>query len=192
MCKCNWRFANERDAFWTKVISGKYKEEEGGWWSCEVRDGYGVELWKSIRKERNTFLGHLSFMVGNGRRVKFWMDKWCGDEPSCVSFPSLKVAWVADLWVQTGERDHCNPCFTRALNDWKVDKVEDLFLRLQGKTVDSVGEDTIVWMNLYNNKFFVKYLYVALEPRDLVSFPKQIVWNSWVSSKVNFFVWGAS
>ncbi|RVW99857.1 hypothetical protein CK203_029191 [Vitis vinifera] len=84
-------------------LSGKYKEEEGGWWSCEVRDGYGVELWKSIRKERNTFLGHLSFMVGNGRRVKFWMDKWCGDEPSCVSFPSLKVAWVADLWVQIGK-----------------------------------------------------------------------------------------
>ena len=67
------------------------------------------------------------------------------------------------------ERGHWNPCFTRALNDWKVDKVEDLFLRLQGKTVDSVGEDTIVWMNLYNNKFFVKYLYVALEPRDLIS-----------------------
>uniref|UniRef100_F6H3V8 Uncharacterized protein n=1 Tax=Vitis vinifera TaxID=29760 RepID=F6H3V8_VITVI len=29
----------------------KYGEEEGGWWFGEVRDGYGVGLWKSITKE---------------------------------------------------------------------------------------------------------------------------------------------
>ena len=54
---------------------GKYGEEEGGWWSGEVRDGYGVGLWKSIMKERNTLLGHFSFVMGNERRVKFWTDK---------------------------------------------------------------------------------------------------------------------
>ena len=35
--------------------------------------------------------GNLSFVVGNGRRVKFWKDIWFGDEP-----------WV-DLWDQTSE-----------------------------------------------------------------------------------------
>ena len=35
--------------------------------------------------------------------IKFWKDKWCGDEPLNVSFPSLfslissKEAWVVDL-----------------------------------------------------------------------------------------------
>ena len=29
------------------------------------------------------------FSVGNGRIVRFWKDKWCGDDASCVSFPSL-------------------------------------------------------------------------------------------------------
>lgn len=34
-----------------QVISEKYREEEGGWHSCEVRNGYGFRLWKVIRKD---------------------------------------------------------------------------------------------------------------------------------------------
>ena len=30
LSKWNWRFANERGAFWKQVISHKYGEEEGG------------------------------------------------------------------------------------------------------------------------------------------------------------------
>lgn len=26
------------------------------------------------------------FFVGSEKRVKFWKDKWCGNEPSCVPF----------------------------------------------------------------------------------------------------------
>lgn len=36
---------------WKHVIIGKYgEEEEGGWRSLDVRDGYGVGLWKTIRE----------------------------------------------------------------------------------------------------------------------------------------------
>ena len=31
----------------------------------------------------------ISFVVGNGQRVSFWKDNWCGDTPLCASFPSL-------------------------------------------------------------------------------------------------------
>ena len=90
------------------MIWSKCGEEEGGWWSCEVRYGYGVGFWKSIMKEQSTLLGNFFFffVVGNGRRVKLWMDKWCGDELLCASFLSLfalavsKDAWVVvDVWV---------------------------------------------------------------------------------------------
>lgn len=45
LCKWSWQFAFERQAIWRQVISGKYKEE-GGWQSYDVRNGYGVKLWK--------------------------------------------------------------------------------------------------------------------------------------------------
>ena len=62
----------EREAFWKQIISGKYE----------------VGLWKAISKLWETVNSRVSFFVGNKRRVKFWKDKWCGNEPLCVSFLS--------------------------------------------------------------------------------------------------------
>ena len=104
LCKWNWRFANERDALWRSVISLKYGVEEGGWCTRDVLGRNGVGLWKAIRKKWGLFDGRVAFHLGNGQRVKFWKDKWCGDGPLCESFPSLfsismsKNAWVSDVW----------------------------------------------------------------------------------------------
>ena len=51
LCKWNWRFINERGALWNQVIRGKYEEERGGWCSWEVREAYGIGLWKGIRMD---------------------------------------------------------------------------------------------------------------------------------------------
>ena len=81
----------------------------------------------------------LSFTVGNGRRIKFWKDKWCGDELLCVLFPSLfalascKEAWVADLWMYSNKKGVWIPNFSRPLNDWDIETVECFFSRLQDK-----------------------------------------------------------
>ena len=85
------------------------------------KGGYGVGLWKSIRKEWTNLICSSSFVVGNGRRMKFWKDKWCGEEPLCVSYPSLfvlaisKKAWVVDIGFKQGRE--LNLCFSRPLND---------------------------------------------------------------------------
>ena len=65
-----------------------YGEEDEGWRSYEVSKRFGVGFWKAI-KEWNYLSGRLAFQVGNGQRVRLWMDKWCGDESLSESFPSL-------------------------------------------------------------------------------------------------------
>ncbi|RVW37936.1 Transposon TX1 uncharacterized 149 kDa protein [Vitis vinifera] len=87
LAKWNWRFANEREALWNQVIRGKYGEERGGWSSREVREAHGLGLWKGIRMNWELVSNRLVFIVGNGRRVRFWRDKWCGDSPLCFVFP---------------------------------------------------------------------------------------------------------
>ena len=64
--KWSWRYANEKEVFWNQVIRGKYGEEHGGWCSQEVRKGYGVGLWKTIRKLGHLVSSSFSFVVGNG------------------------------------------------------------------------------------------------------------------------------
>ena len=71
LCKWNWRFANDREALWRRVISRKYDEEEGGWCTRDVMGRNGVGLWKAIRKKWGLLDGRLAYHVGNGQRVRF-------------------------------------------------------------------------------------------------------------------------
>ena len=65
-------------------------------------------FWKEIRKEWPLVRGNFIFSMGDRRRVRFWEDRWCGDDALSVSFPSLyamaasKEAWVVEVWDSSG------------------------------------------------------------------------------------------
>ena len=82
------------------LIVRKYGEEEGGWCFGASSKGYGVGLWKAIRQGWKDFNKRIVFRVGNGRRVRFWKDKWCGEDTLGEAFPQLySIAFVKDPWV---------------------------------------------------------------------------------------------
>ena len=121
--KWNWRFAMEENSVWRNIISLKYGMEDGGWFSSTPRGSYGVGLWKDICKEVIQMRQNCSIEVGNGLKVRFWENVWCGEAPLCSSFPSLyevaisKGAKVAELWEVTGTRGGWNFRFERHFND---------------------------------------------------------------------------
>ncbi|RVW84490.1 hypothetical protein CK203_041231 [Vitis vinifera] len=49
----------------------KYGEEEVGWCSREVRERYGVGVWKAIKGGREVLKGRTNFKVAFRSRVKF-------------------------------------------------------------------------------------------------------------------------
>ena len=65
----------------------KFGLEEGGWCSRVAKGGYGVGVWKSIRKEWEGIRCRSRFIVGNERKVKFWKDLWCKDQTLKEAFP---------------------------------------------------------------------------------------------------------
>ncbi|KAL6331842.1 hypothetical protein AAG906_020186 [Vitis piasezkii] len=82
------------------VIIRKYWEEEGGWCSRALREGYGVGLWKAIGNRWEEFNKRVGFMVRNGRKVKFWEDRLYGDEFMEEAFPELfSITFAKDAWV---------------------------------------------------------------------------------------------
>ncbi|RVW32661.1 Transposon TX1 uncharacterized 149 kDa protein [Vitis vinifera] len=197
LCKWSWRFAAERESFWKLIISKKYGEEGGGWISCEVREGYGVGLWKEISKEGALMFKNVSFTVGDGRRVKFWKDIWCGNIPLCEAFPSLfafavsQDAWVADCWDSMGDAGGWYPCFSRPFNDWEMEVVASLLSFLQGKRLIVGMEDRVWWNASKNGIFSVKSLYNTLDSSGAVLFPWRIIWSPCVPTKVGFFCLGS-
>ena len=58
------------------MIRGKFRGGQGGWCSKEVRGGYGVGLWKAIRRERDVVSSRLFFCGGKwtkGELLERWM-----------------------------------------------------------------------------------------------------------------------
>ena len=123
--------------------------EEGDWCTRAVSERYGVGLWKAIRNEWLFLKSRLAYQVDNGRRVKFWKDKWCGDKPFCESFPSLysislsKDAWVSDVWNLDSDGEGWAPLFSRAFNDWEIEMVERFMLKIKAFKVQR--EDEVEW-----------------------------------------------
>nr|CAN62954.1 hypothetical protein VITISV_018196 [Vitis vinifera] len=109
-----------------------YLKKEGGWCSRVARGGYGVGVWKAIRKEWEGIRCRSRFIVGNGRKVKFWKDSWCKDQTLKEAFPNLyrlavnKDEWVSNAWEGSGESGCWNPHFSRHFNDWELEEVESL------------------------------------------------------------------
>lgn len=55
----------------------------------EMRENYGVGLWKETRKDLGLLTSRVYFSVGNGWSASFWKDMWHGNESLDTSFPSL-------------------------------------------------------------------------------------------------------
>jgi hypothetical protein len=59
-------------------VAVKYNMVRGGWCSKEVGGSYGMGLWKCIQRGCDNLKQHVRFELGDGSRVLFWHDVWCG------------------------------------------------------------------------------------------------------------------
>ncbi|RVW44482.1 Serine/threonine-protein kinase ATG1c [Vitis vinifera] len=127
-----------------------WKKFKGTFYGEEVREGYGVGLWKAIRKGWDAFKSKISYDLGNGRRIRFWKHIWCGDTPLRTSLPSLfiiatsKDACVCDAWEQA---------------DLGVSR--------------EVG-DKVVWMATKGGQFLVKSFYYGMLEEERLNFGEQM------------------
>ena len=198
LSKWSWRFANERNSLWRKVICSKFGESSGGWHTSDIRGGYGSSLWKDIRKEWPSFLQNSVFALGDGKRINFWKDAWCGEEALCVKYPVLfnlalnKEAKVADMWESNGGVGGWSPIFLRALNDWEIEEMARFLQTLHDNILRPTGEDTLLLKEVKARSFSVKVMYKGYDLSPAGDFPHRLIWNSVVSSKMGIFSWEAA
>jgi hypothetical protein len=146
-----WRYGLEREAWWRIAVDSKYGSLWGGWCSLEPAGAFGVGLWKNIRKGWEKFLAFTRFLVGDGSRISFWQDKWCGEVALKVAFPVLyglacaKDASIAANLEFLGGSNQWNVSFARAAHDWEVDVFASFFQVLHSVTVRRGCVDQLWW-----------------------------------------------
>lgn len=75
-----WFFGQEDGGLWRKVVAVKYGSRED-WNPIVPRGSYGWSPWRGIMTQLDSFKAGLAFEVGDGGRVRFWIDAWCGERP---------------------------------------------------------------------------------------------------------------
>jgi hypothetical protein len=169
----------------------------GGWCSKEVGDSFGFGVWKSIRRGWDAFAVHVRYEIGNGSKVLFWHDVWCGEIPLKTLFSELfliargKDAWVEENMQRQNGTILWNILFSRPVHDWEVEVVSRFFEMLYTLKIRSEGEDKMCWIPARKKSFQVKSYYKVLSSPIQSSFPWKSIWKVKVPPKVAFCVDGS-
>ena len=110
-----------------------------------------VGVWKKLGCVEGEFSKFVRFEVGEGSRVWFWHEVWCGDHTLKEAFLMLfsiacfMEALVADL-VQLSNNSQSGISFIRAVDDWEVELVTWLFNLLYSLSLSKGGKSRMCWI----------------------------------------------
>jgi hypothetical protein len=133
----------------------------------------------------------VRFVVGDGSRVLFWHDVWCGELPLKILFPALfsiacaNKAWVGENMDIAHGIIHWNAMFSRPIHDWDMEAVSQFFELLYSQHIRQGGVDKICWIPMKRKNFEVKSCcQVMCNPAPIIGPCK-----SKAPLRVAFFVW---
>ena len=128
----------------------------------------GSQFWKGINKLKNKFLWGASFVIKNGKKIKFWEDIWLGEVPIKVLHPDFYLmcsqpqARVIDYW----DGSDWSIAFRRSLSISEKQDLDDLILLLN--QIDLVdGNDNVLWDLEKSKVFSTKSLYSFITNRGV-------------------------
>ena len=121
--------------------------------------------------------------VGDGSRVKFWQDRWCGETSLAVTYPKLfkycqnKEASVAELMKSTNGVLFQDVSFFRGVHVLELEAVSSFLDTIYGATVKEFGEEKMCWKPNRNKGFMVNNYYGLVVGSNDCCFPWESIWK---------------
>ncbi|KAF5753621.1 putative RNA-directed DNA polymerase [Helianthus annuus] len=197
-----WRYRVEPEALCTKVIDAihlssrsweliPYKKSIPGVWSKIV------SLGSQIKRQGKSFINIIRAKVGNGKKIRSWIDPWIEDCSLKDLYPDLfrleqdKFCLVDDRFDRLDQRNVVKWCW-RSYPE-SAAEVQQLLLLHKSLTdvMLSNRADEWVWSFGSNLIVSVKDTRKWLKVDSSISNGLVFKWCSWIPNKCNIFMWRA-
>ena len=190
--KLGWRLLKERTSLWSCVLRHKYKVGEVHDRTWTMTRSNASSTWRSILSGlREVVLPGVSWVIGDGREIRFWSDKWLLQEAlSEVARVDLPMGFAEikarDMW--------------RNGRGWDLTRImpyveDSMRLRLAPVVLDDVtgAKDGLSWGGDAARKFTVQSAYALFTrnpaPRQQVGELFNRLWRTVVPERVKLFMW---
>ncbi|KAA0065894.1 LINE-1 retrotransposable element ORF2 protein [Cucumis melo var. makuwa] len=102
LCKWLWRFQEEKDSLWVKLISVKYKGHHIGDIPTKRKYSNMKTPWRQIIKGIGWFENHWRWKINEGKNLSFWLSNWTASGPLSSRYPRLYAFDVQKVCGQFG------------------------------------------------------------------------------------------
>ena len=205
LAKWIWRFINEPQALWHKIIKAKY-----GYHpillpydlEAPLRGGPWRNLCGSILKHpiaSGMIRSKIRRSVGNGSNILFWQEVWLGPRALKAQFPRLfKISilpngvisefgsWTDNAWAWNFQ--WTRPFRSRDFEEWS-----DLRAALDSVYLSLENEDSFAWALDKSGVFSVKSLALELARASSIPQPSSFnwrkIWKGLIPPRVEIFTW---
>lgn len=132
----------------------------------------------------------FKWMVGNGRKIKFWEDNWLGSSSLAIQFWDVYVivneqnATIAELW--DGENLRCT--FRRTVNE-RIMNLWNEIVQIASTISFKDEEDSLIWQYSSSGGFSSQSLYRIVNFRGVQQVFAPAIWKLSIPPRVHIFLW---
>ncbi|XP_028099375.1 uncharacterized protein LOC114298914 [Camellia sinensis] len=172
-----WKFETQVNSLWRRAICNKYNIDEVSWHPPLKFTYKHSRVWKGLSSIGNHstniynfYIDNCQIQVGDGNRIKFWLDRWCGNSSLKSTFPLLfnlsidKEGSLQQFMARKTSPNNWNFPLRRVLFTWELDEEANLLGLLSSAPSLSLGRaDHFIWAtaSATSGVFSVSSLYSA-------------------------------
>lgn len=195
LAKQCWRILQNPESLAATVLKGKYFPRSN-FWEAKAPSNASY-TWKSILSARETLEEGVRWVIGDGRRVKFWGDKWIPDLLGGKLYSPPQNGETGATMVRDWRHNEGN--------GWKLEEMQQV---LTGEEVIAITkvrvseydqEDIMQWKHTKSGDFSVRSAYYAEQQRARgeIGTSNNVqncklwrrIWGAEVPQKVKHVVW---